>query len=270
MRMKKTIATVLAGACFCMPLHASIAVASSPCAMLTFSDNTRFKQIGTADMLSELVLEKMMNSGTLNFKETKPLATNAVIQLYDEDGKMYSTINQCRATGNYDAVFEGRQFDSAFARSIDLAKEGDVVEPELIKQIGQESGVKYLIQGSIDGYSNGEGTDALAYVGLALAAIPGASLLKSLFGNSSSKELLFGVSCTLRVIDTDTGKVIWQKKGYEESSVSSVSIGNKVTVGQEDVTTKTFYAALNKVADSLANMLVEDVKQHKLPVDMGV
>ena len=74
----------------------------------------------------------------------------------------------------------------------------------------------------------------------------------------------------MRVIDTDTGKVIWQKKGYEESSVSSVSIGNKVTIGQEDVTTKTFYAALNKVADSLANMLVEDVKQHKLPVDMGV
>lgn len=103
-----------------------------------------------------------------------------------------------------------------------------------------------------------------------MALIPGASLLKSLFGSSSSKELLFGVSCTLRVIDTNTGKVIWQKKGYEESSVSSVSIGNKVTIGQEDVTTKTFYAALNKVADSLANMLVEDVKQHKLPVDMGV
>lgn len=252
----KKLVVAIAVAAFVMPL--SRVSAEATCAMLTFSDNTRFYKIGGAGMLSDLVLEKLVASGKLSFKETKPLAGESVTQLYDEDGKMYKIINQCRATGNYNPVFEGRQFDTAYARSVDLAVEGDIVEPELVQQIGRESGVKYLIQGTIDNYGTGKGTD---WLGFASLFVP--------FLHVSSDESILGVSCTMRVIEAETGKVVWCKKMYEQASVTSVGIG-KVSVGTDEMNSKMYYDAMNKVAEKLSTTFLEDLQMHKLPVDMGV
>lgn len=249
---------------FVLPLPK--AGAEAACAMLTFSDNTRFYKIGGAGVLSDLVLEKLVASGKLSFKETKPLVNDSVTQLYDENGKMYGIINQCRATGNYNPVFEGRQFDPAYARSVDLAEEGDIVEPELLQQIGRESGVKYLIQGTIDNYGTGKGRDDLGMaVGLAgmLTGLPG------LFGALSSDETILGVTCTMRVIETETGKVVWCKKMYEQASVTSVDVGG-VSLGTDEMNTKMYYDAMDKVAEKLSTTFLEDLKLHKLPIDMGV
>ena len=175
--LKKFLLAIVFAA-FVVPLPRVSAEAT--CAMLTFSDNTRFYKIGGAGILSDLVLEKLVSSGKLSFKETKPLAGESVTQLYDEDGKMYKIINQCRATGNYNPVFEGRQFNTTYARSVDLAVEGDIVEPELVQQIGRESGVKYLIQGTIDNYGTGKGVDGLgtaSMVATMLSSIPSVSTM---------------------------------------------------------------------------------------------
>lgn len=66
----KKLVVAIAVAAFVMPL--SRVSAEATCAMLTFSDNTRFYKIGGAGMLSDLVLEKLVASGKLSFKETKP------------------------------------------------------------------------------------------------------------------------------------------------------------------------------------------------------
>lgn len=252
----KKIVLAIVFAAFVVPLPRVSAEAT--CAMLTFSDNTRFYKIGGAGMLSDLVLEKLVASGKLSFKETKPLAGDSVMQLYDEDGKMYKIINQCRATGNYNPVFEGRQFDTTYARSVDLAVEGDIVEPELVQQIGRESSVKYLIQGTIDNYGTGKGED---WLGFASLFVP--------FLHVSSDESILGVSCTMRVIEAETGKVVWCKKMYEQASVTSVDIG-KVSVGTDEMNSKMYYDAMNKVAEKLSATFLEDLQMHKLPIDMGV
>lgn len=249
-------------AAFLMPVPR--AGAEAICAMLTFSDNTRFHKIGGAGVLSDLVLEKLVASGKLSFKETKPLAGDSVMQLYDEDGKMYKIINQCRATGNYNPVFEGRQFDAAYARSVDLAVEGDVVEPELVQQIGRESGVKYLIQGTIDNYGTGKGVDGLGTASMVATMVTGLPL----FGALSLDESILGVSCTMRVIEVETGKVVWCKKMYEQATVTSVDIG-KVSVGTDEMNSKMYYDAMDKVAEKLSATFLEDLQMHKLPVDMG-
>lgn len=249
---------ILAAAVLGMVLPVSSAYAEDTCAMLVFSDNTRFKKTGGADILSDLVLEKLVASNKISFKETKPLSNDSVTQLYDENGKMYNIINQCRATGNYNPVFEGRQFDPAYARSVDLAVEGDIVEPELIQKIGRDSGVKYLIQGTIDNYGVGKGQDLL---GLASLFLPIPGLL-------SSDESILGVACTMRVIDAETGKVVWCKKMYEQASVTSVNIGD-VSVGTDEMNTKMYYNAMNNVAEKLAATFLEDLKLHKLPSAVG-
>lgn len=252
----KKIVLAIVFAAFVVPLPRVSAEAT--CAMLTFSDNTRFYKIGGAGILSDLVLEKLVASGKLSFKETKPLAGESVTQLYDEDGKMYKIINQCRATGNYNPVFEGRQFDTTYARSVDLAVEGDIVEPELVQQIGRESGVKYLIQGTIDNYGTGKGED---WLGFASLFVP--------FLHVSSDESILGVSCTMRVIEAETGKVVWCKKMYEQASVTSFDIG-KVSVGTDEMNSKMYYDAMDKVAEKLSATFLEDLQMHKLPSDMGV
>lgn len=261
-RALKKIVLAIAFAALVMPL--SRVSAEATCAMLTFSDNTRFYKIGGAGMLSDLVLEKLVTSGKISFKETKPLAGESVTQLYDEDGKMYKIINQCRATGNYNPVFEGRQFDTAYARSVDLAVEGDIVEPELVQQIGRENGVTYLIQGTIDNYGTGKGVDGLGTASMVATMLTGIPIL-----GLSSDESILGVSCTMRVIEAETGKVVWCKKMYEQASVTSVDIG-KVSVGTDEMNSKMYYDAMNKVAEKLSAKVLEDLQMHKLPVDMGV
>lgn len=258
----KKIVLAIAFAALVMPL--SRVSAEATCAMLTFSDNTRFYKIGGAGMLSDLVLEKLVTSGKISFKETKPLAGESVTQLYDEDGKMYKIINQCRATGNYNPVFEGRQFDTAYARSVDLAVEGDIVEPELVQQIGRESGVTYLIQGTIDNYGTGKGVDGLGTASMVATMLTGIPI----FGLSSDESIL-GVSCTMRVIEAETGKVVWCKKMYEQASVTSVDMG-KLSVGTDEMNSKMYYDAMDKVAEKLSATFLEDLQMHKLPIDMGV
>lgn len=258
----KKIVLAIVFAAFVVPLPRVSAEAT--CAMLTFSDNTRFYKIGGAGILSDLVLEKLVSSGKLSFKETKPLAGESVTQLYDEDGKMYKIINQCRATGNYNPVFEGRQFDTTYARSVDLAVEGDIVEPELVQQIGRESGVKYLIQGTIDNYGTGKGANGLGTASMVATMLTGIPFL-----GVSSDESILGVSCTMRVIEAETGKVVWCKKMYEQASVTSVDIG-KVSVGTDEMNSKMYYDAMNKVAEKLSATFLEDLQMHKLPIDMGV
>ena len=78
-RALKKIVLAIVFAAFIVPLPRVSAEAT--CAMLTFSDNTRFYKIGGAGMLSDLVLEKLVASGKLSFKETKPLTGDSVMLL---------------------------------------------------------------------------------------------------------------------------------------------------------------------------------------------
>ena len=89
-----------------------------------------------------------------------------------------------------------------------------------------------------------------------------------IFGLSSDESIL-GVSCTMRVIEAETGKVVWLKKMYEQASVTSVNIG-KLSVGTDEMNSKMYYDAMDKVAEKLSATFLEDLQMHKLPIDMGV
>lgn len=263
--MKNKLAKVVAGALLglSLALPASGADAATV-AMLPLTNPNSTVQDQAAGNLSDLLLEQLIASGKFDFTETKPLATNEVKRFFGEDVTTYVLINQCRATGNYDAVFESSRFDKNYASSIDVAYKGDLVSPEIIKRIGQESGARYLFIGTINNVGEGVGTD---YVGQAASAI-GQQLaqkipIAGLLGGISTKKKLVGVHCTLRVVDADTGRVVWLKNAYAQDSATNMQV-IAASVGSDEITTDNLHKALEKVSKKLVSSVTEDAELQKL------
>lgn len=55
----------------------------------------------------------------------------------------------------------------------------------------------------------------------------------------------------------------------EQASVTSVDMG-KLSVGTDEMNSKMYYDARDKVAEKLSATFLEDLQMHKLPIDMGV
>ena len=55
----------------------------------------------------------------------------------------------------------------------------------------------------------------------------------------------------------------------EQAAVTSVDIG-KLLVGTDEMNSKMYYDAMDKVAEKLSATFLEDLQMHKLPIDMGV
>ena len=55
----------------------------------------------------------------------------------------------------------------------------------------------------------------------------------------------------------------------EQASVTSVDMG-KLSVGTDEMNSKMYYDAMDKVVEKLSATFLEDLQMHKLPIDMGV
>ena len=126
------------------------------CIMLQFSNDTRYKNIDSAAVLSELVFEKLLATGKLNFKETKPIDKDMELMLYDEKMRDINNLHKSIEAGNFNALFEDGSFDSNHAQSIATAKVGQIISPEITSAIGREHGADYLIQGTIINLGSGK------------------------------------------------------------------------------------------------------------------
>lgn len=263
MLSKKTLAIAMAlmlGVSFVPPK-----TEASSTAMLVFSDKTRFDAAKGAEVLSELMLEKLVNSGKISFKDNVLLNSASVQQLYGEDMEFYKLINSCRATGNYNPVFESYKFNPAYANSIDLAKEGDIVEPRLLKRIGEESGVRYVLQGTIERYGTDRDDSTVSGVANAIFGLSG---LFGLMGAVSTDTKTLAVTCTVRLLDTTTGKVVYSRRAMAREKIADVKVLD-ANVGADEMNTKMFYNVMDKVADKLAGEILADVAAHKLPAELG-
>lgn len=258
--MPNKLSNIIVGALLGMSLAlpAGITEATSM-AMLPLhnSDGTVQEQAG--GVLSDLILEKLIDSGKFDFAESKPLATDEVKQLYGQDVATYVLINQCRATGNYNPVFESSRFDTNYAPSIDVAYVGDLIAPDLVRKIGKDSGARYIFVGTINNFGTGEGMNEGANalnIATGVFGLP----FGGLFGGKSK---LLGVHCTLRIIDASNGKVVWLKNAYAQDKVSNLEIlGAKI--GQDEISSKNMHTALAKVADKLADSVIKDGELQKV------
>lgn len=210
------------------------------CVMLQFSNDTRYKNIDSASVLSELVFEKLLAASKLNFRETKPIDKDMELMLYDEKMRDINNLQKSIETGNFNALFEDGSFDSNHAQSIATAKVGQIVSPKITAAIGREHGADYLIQGTIINLGQGVSNDSIN--------VPA-------FGYYSQKTSIISVKVALRVIKAETGEVVWAQEitGDKRNALGKVGI---FKFGSAKLTSDMYSSAIEEAAQNISDALI--------------
>lgn len=265
--MKKIIiGALLAGALFNFNAINSVAEAADnpSCVMLRFTDDTRFDKVESAPTLSDMVMEKLLNSGKLNFKETKVIDSHIEELLYDDKKVEFHNAKNAAWGGNTNELFEGPGFAEDRAATIDSAMLGQIVSPDVIRHIGEQNGADYIIQGTILNIGTGNWTNP----DLQMAASLGAGLLQSalgsipglgLLGNIGVEESGINIQADVRIIKVATGEVIWQKRLMGKKIQKRVGIGF-VKVGSLKLSNETYYKAMEDASTQFANAIIADAE----------
>ena len=248
---------------------ADAADGSKTCIMLKFEDDTRFDKVDTAGTLSDLIMEKLINSGSFSFKETKPLDKNMEKALYSERVAEFRNARTAINSGNYNVLFGGAGFAENKAQSIASARLGQIVSPAITQVIGTENNADYLIQGTIINLGTGNWVDpewaiasmAKSYFapGLGMALGPASTLL-----NVDTKKTGIGVQADVRVIKASTGEVIWQERLTGRDTQTKYNLGGMISIGSDKVNNEMYFKAVNDAAQIIADTLIGAANEGKL------
>ena len=276
--MKKLTAfltTFLIGAC--LQVNTAFASSNPTCVLMKFTDDTRFDKIESAAALSDLVMEKLISSGTFNFKETKVINEDLEKRLYDERAEEFANAKWSMYYGNFSVLFEGAGFDEKKAQSIATATVGQFVSPSIIASIGQANGADYLIQGTIQNIGSGNWLNnkvqnIITGVNTA-SSIMGSTAASNLMGslgplgtlaNVSVKETGIGVQAELRLIKASTGEVVWHKSVTGAQTQKQTNLGGIVKIGSDKLNSDMYYKAMDVTAQLITDALVSDYNAGKL------
>ncbi len=218
--------------------------AAPTCVMMKFSNDTRFKNIDAADLLSNLVLEKLLASGKFNFVETRPLDEDIEIQLYNEKLRDVANVeNSVKSGNNFNSLFESESFDFKYAQSISTAEVGQIVAPSIVSKIGKEHGAEYLIQGTIINMGN--------------SATPKNQ------GRFSHKSIAaLGIFAEVRLIKASTGEVVWLKN-YSATKQTQKSY-YILPIGSSKLTSEMYNKAVERCANKIVKAMLKDLDAGKL------
>ena len=218
------------------------------CILMKFSNDTRFQSIDSASVLSDLVIEKMLKTEQFNLRETKPIDQDMETQLYREKIRDIENAKRGIIAGNFNALFEGPGFDPSLAESIATAEVGQYISPSITSAIGREHGAKFLIHGTIINM--------------------GSDFFEDEFGNNNGgllylhqKESALGIQTDLRVIDAETGEVIWRKivTGVDKKAMTQVGM---FKFGSSKMTSDMYSEAIEDAAQKIVDAMTTDI--HKL------
>lgn len=234
----------------------STAFAETPtCIMLQFSNDTRYKNVDTASVLSELVFEKLLAKGKFDFKETKPIDKDMELMLYDEKMRDINNLQKSIEHGNFNALFEDGSFDSNHAQSIATAKVGQIVSPSITAAISKEHDADYLIQGTIINLGQGNFSSKLHRQGNVHTGRIGFYYYQ--------KTAVIGVEVALRVIKAKTGEVVWAKEIIATKQTSLNQLG-MIMIGTAKLTTDMYSDLMEKAAQNISDALITDLNAGKL------
>lgn len=240
------------------------------CILMKFSDDTRYKRIEAADSLSDLVMEKLINSGSLLLKERFPVDENMEEKLYDARHKELEIIRDAFLTKDFNLAFERAEMQGDKSQTLATTGLGQTIEPDIIRTIADAHGADYLIHGTIINLGTGDwwdaGAEGVARVvdtasGL-LGMAPSAQALKYLQGISMERTGI-GVQCDLRIIDARDGRVVWYKRITSISDQKQYGVA-LITIGSNKLTSSLYDKAMDKAAKNIVEALVSDVERNPL------
>lgn len=247
----------------------STANANPSCVLMKFTDDTRFDLVESAESLSDLVMEKLINSGKFRLMETDPIDEDIEIQLYNEKLRDLKFLENAvtETEINLTPLFEGVGFDEKRAQSIATAQVGQIIDPAITSKIGEEHGADYLIQGTIINLGTGswwnEDFETLSsalnmFSGLANTSIP-LGMVGDVLSGVDVGKIGVGVQCDLRVIKAATGEVVWSKRVVGVHDQINLSL-NVVQIGSRKLNNNFYTKAMDKAAQKIVDALVADSK----------
>lgn len=248
------------------------AFANPSCVLMRFTDDTRYDRVESAATLSDLVMEKLLNSGKFNFKETKVIDNNLEKMLYDEKAAVFQNARYAMNYGDYNTLFEGQGFNEKWAQSIASARLGQIVSPDIVSSIGRQHNAEYLIQGTILNLGSGDWmenkiADAAQYANTAMSMMGGAGAanmmgplgpLSSLASSINVKKTGIGVQADLKIIKVSTGEVIWQKEVVGKDTQKQISLFGGIKIGSDKLNNDMYYKAMENTAQIIADTLITD------------
>lgn len=248
------------------------AFANPSCVLMRFTDDTRYDRVESAATLSDLVMEKLLNSGKFNFKETKVIDKNLEKMLYDEKAAVFQNARYAMNYGDYNTLFEGQGFNEKWAQSIASARLGQIVSPVIVSSIGRQHNAEYLIQGTILNLGSGDWmenkiADAAQYANTAMSMMGGSGAanmmgplgpLSSLASSINVKKTGIGVQADLKVIKVSTGEVIWQKEVVGKDTQKQISLFGGIKIGSDKLNNDMYYKAMENTAQIIADTLITD------------
>ena len=254
------------------------AFANPSCVLMRFTDDTRYDRVESAATLSDLVMEKLLNSGKFNFKETKVIDKNLEKLLYDEKAAVFQNARYAMNYGDYNTLFEGQGFNEKWAQSIASARLGQIVSPVIVSSIGRQHNAEYLIQGTILNLGSGDWmenkiADAAQYANTAMSMMGGSGAanmmgplgpLSSLASSINVKKTGIGVQADLKVIKVSTGEVIWQKEVVGKDTQKQISLFGGIKIGSNKLNNDMYYKAMEDTAQSIADALIADADAGKM------
>lgn len=254
------------------------AFANPSCVLMRFTDDTRYDRVESAATLSDLVMEKLLNSGKFNFKETKVIDKNLEKLLYDEKAAVFQNARYAMNYGDYNTLFEGQGFNEKWAQSIASARLGQIVSPVIVSSIGRQHNAEYLIQGTILNLGSGDWmenkiADAAQYANTAMSMMGGSGAanmmgplgpLSSLASSINVKKTGIGVQADLKVIKVSTGEVIWQKEVVGKDTQKQISLFGGIKIGSDKLNNDMYYKAMENTAQIIADTLITDVDAGKM------
>ena len=254
------------------------AFANPSCVLMRFTDDTRYDRVESAATLSDLVMEKLLNSGKFNFKETKVIDKNLEKLLYDEKAAVFQNARYAMNYGDYNTLFEGQGFNEKWAQSIASARLGQIVSPVIVSSIGRQHNAEYLIQGTILNLGSGDWmenkiADAAQYANTAMSMMGGSGAanmmgplgpLSSLASSINVKKTGVGVQADLKVIKVSTGEVIWQKEVVGKDTQKQISLFGGIKIGSDKLNNGMYYKAMENTAQIIADALIADADAGKM------
>lgn len=271
--LTSTVAALLVGS-----VTTLTAFANPSCVLMRFTDDTRYDRVESAATLSDLVMEKLLNSGKFNFKETKVIDKNLEKLLYDEKAAVFQNARYAMNYGDYNTLFEGQGFNEKWAQSIASARLGQIVSPVIVSSIGRQHNAEYLIQGTILNLGSGDWmenkiADAAQYANTAMSMMGGSGAanmmgplgpLSSLASSINVKKTGIGVQADLKVIKVSTGEVIWQKEVVGKDTQKQISLFGGIKIGSDKLNNDMYYKAMENTAQIIADTLITDADAGKM------
>ena len=249
------------------------ALRTPTCVLMKFSDDTRFKALESDERFSDLVMEKLLESGKVSMQVQAPINKDVEDMLYNERSQEFIDAKRAIESGDLSAVFEGQAFSDETANTFATAEQGQIVNPALTGRIGKENHAEYLIHGTIVELGKGTWGDVGFNTGMAVSSaviknIPGLGIFGSIGGmildNAHKEDTGFGVIADMRIIRADNGQVVWTKRASVRSKKTknmNIALYNQ---GSKDLSETDYVKALEKAAKDLVHSMVEDINTKKL------